>query len=200
MDAGNWIALLLGVGTLVLGAFNTYAQWPHKEAKTQFKNPVIWNAILCAVVVIAVGYDIYDRSRQRHIENVLAWGGLGESYYMTIATHELQGSAKTMRLMLVVRPAILGVDPMTDGNIGKSGLYTIAGANVTLAVPMNTPLRMVPQSLNLMDYNAVLLPLGTGPERIRTLADVLDLGGKIFEARATSVMAGPAIPNFSEPK
>jgi hypothetical protein len=150
--------------------------------------------VLTAVVVGAIGYDIYDRHHQIHSENVLAWGGLGDNYYMTVATREFQDQAKTTRLMLIVRPAIMGADPMTDANIGKSNLYTISGPVVTLTVPTSTPLRMVPLQPNMMDYNAVLLPLGVGPERIRTLGDVVDLGGKILEGRATSVMAGPPVP------
>jgi hypothetical protein len=55
-----------------------------------------------------------------------------------------------------------------------------------------TPLRRVPNQLNLIDYNVVLLPVGIAPERIRTLADVVDLGGAIYATRAASVMAGPA--------
>jgi hypothetical protein len=196
MDAGNWIALLLGVGTLMLGAVNSYVQWPHKTGDTPqptSHRSLILMAMLSAVVVGAVSYDIYDRHHQLHRENVPSWGGIGENYHMIVATHELQDQTKTMRLMLIVRPSLLGADPMADTNIGKSGSFTISGASVALAVPANTPLRMVPNQLNVLEYDAVLLPLGIGPDRVRTLADVIDLGGKIFETRGTSVMAGPPL-------
>jgi hypothetical protein len=193
MDAGNWVTLLLGIGTLTLGAFNAYSQWPQKagDASAQPNRPLILMALLSAVVVGAVGYDVYDRHHQVHREDVLSWGGVGDSYYMILATHSLLDQAKAMRLMLIVRPNILGTDRMTDTNMGKSGLFTISDPTVALALPTNTPLRMVPNQLNFLEYNAVLLPLGVGPDRVRTLADVVDLGGKIFETRASSVMAGP---------
>jgi hypothetical protein len=193
MDAGNWIALVLGLGTLILGGLNTYAQWHTKSKTSSPRAPVISMVALTAIVIGAVGYDIYDRHHQVRSERVLSWGGAGTDYHMTVSTRELQDKAKSMRLMLIVRPVILGADPVTDVNIGKSGLYTIAGPVVTLTVPMSTPLRMIPLQPNLMEYNIVLLPVGIGPERIRTLADVTDLGGSVFEGRGTSVMAGPAL-------
>jgi hypothetical protein len=195
MDAGNWITLLLGMGTLTLGAATTYAQWPRRigSGKRSSSRPAVLIACLSAVVVGAVAYDIYDRRHRTHLESVLSWGGVGDKYHMIVSTHDLQGLAKTQRMMLIMRPVLLGADPMTDTNIAKSGLFTIAGPAITLAVPSNTPLRMVPNQPNLIDYNAVLLPIGVGPERIRTLADVVDLGGAVYATRATSVMAGPAI-------
>jgi hypothetical protein len=150
-------------------------------------------ALLSAVVVGAVGYDIYDRHHQVHRESILSWGAAGDNYHMAVATHEIQGAAKTHRLMLIIRPNLMGTDPMTDTNIGKSGLFTIAGSVVVLALPTMTPLRMAPNQENFMDFNAVLLPIGVGPERIRSLADVVDLGGSIFQSRATSVRAGAPI-------
>lgn len=44
--------------------------------------------------------------------------------------------------------------------------------------------------VNCMEHNAVLLPVGVGPEPIRMLADVVDLGGAVF---ASSVIAGAPI-------
>src|ERR1700688_10965 len=112
---------------------------------------------------------------------------------MAVATRDIQGAAKTHRLMLITRPNLMGADPMTDTNIAKSGLFTIAGSVVVLALPTMTPLRMAANQVNLVDFNTVLLPIGVGPERIRSLADVVDLGGSIFQTRATSVMAGAPI-------
>jgi hypothetical protein len=103
MDAGNWIALLLGLGTLALGAVNTYAQWPRKAKRfrAQSARPVIIMGVLSAVVVAAVGYDIYDRHNQSRRENILSWGAAGDNYHMVVATHELQGLEKSHRLMLI---------------------------------------------------------------------------------------------------
>jgi hypothetical protein len=82
---------------------------------------------------------------------------------------------------------------MTDNNIGKSGLFTISGPAVAIALPTSTPLRMAPSQVNLMEYNAVLRPVGIGPERILSLRDVTDLGGRVFQSRASSVMTGPPL-------
>jgi hypothetical protein len=142
-------------------------------------------ALLSAIVVGAVGYDIYDRHHQIHRESILSWGAAGDNYHMAVATHDIQAAAKTHRLMLILRPNLMGSDPMTDTNIAKSGLFTIAGPVVVLAIPLTTPLRMAANQVNLMDFNAVLLPIGVGPERIKSLADVLDLGGSVFQSRAT---------------
>jgi hypothetical protein len=196
MDAGNWITLVLGLGTLALGAASAYAQWPRR---TDGSNPTSSNRVvalmlvLSVIVVGSVAYDIYDRHHQVHHDTVISWGGAGTNYHMVVATHELQDVAKTQRMMMVVRPNLMGIDPLTDTNIGKSGLYTITGPAVTLVVPTNTPLRMVVNQPNIMEYIAVLLPVGIGPERIRTLADVIDLGGRIYQTRGSSVMAGSPI-------
>jgi hypothetical protein len=95
----------------------------------------------------------------------------------------------------------MGADPMTDTNIAKSNLFTIAGPVVVLAIPLTTPLKMAINQVNLMEFNAVLVPIGIGPERIKSLADVVDLGGRVFQARGTSVMAGAPIdtPNQGLP-
>ncbi len=201
MDAGNWITLLLGIGTLTLGAANAYAQWPRRtqDRKQSANRPVILMALLSAIVVGAVGYDIYDRHHQVYRDNVISWGAAGDNYHMVVATHDLQDLTKTHRMMMIVRPNIMGPDPMTDTNIAKSGLFTISGSAVTLAVPASSPLRMVPNQLNFMEYNAVLIPVGVGSDRIRSLADVLDLGGKLFERRGSSVMAGSPIDSSATP-
>jgi hypothetical protein len=194
MDAGNWIALLLGLGALTINALNAYAQWPGRseDGKRAPNHSVLLIALLSSVVLGAVGYDIYDRRHQVHRENVLSWGAAGDNYHMAVATHDVQAAANH-RLMLIIRPNLMGTDPMTDTNIAKSGLFTIAGPVVVLALPTATPLRMAINQVNLMDFDAILLPIGIGPERIRSLADVVDLGGSIFQTRATSVMAGAPI-------
>lgn len=186
---------MLGLGTLALGAVNTYSQWPRKARRgpSQSARPVIIMGVLSAVVVAAVGYDIYDRRTQVQRDAILGWGAAGDNYHMTVDTHELQGLEKSHRLMLLVRPQLIGTDRITDTNIGKSGLFTISGAAVTIALPANVPLRMVPNQVNFMEYNAVLLPVGIGPERISSLRDVTDLGGKVFQSRGSSVMAGAAL-------
>jgi hypothetical protein len=196
MDAGNWITLLLGLGTLGLGAGNLYAQWPRrteKETSAKSIRPTLFMIVLTVIVVGSVGYDIYDRRNQVHRESVVSWGAAGDNYHMAVVTQGLEEFAKTHRMMLILRPSLMGIDPATDTNIAKSTLYTISGSVVVLAVPAATPLKMVPNQLNFMDFNAVLLPIGIGPERIRSLADVTDLGGKVYQTRATSVMAGPPV-------
>ena len=74
MDAGNWITLLLGVGALTLTALNTYAQWPRRseDGKQTLSRSMLSIALLSAVVVGAVGYDIYDRHHQVHRESILS--------------------------------------------------------------------------------------------------------------------------------
>jgi hypothetical protein len=201
MDAGNWITLLLGIGTLTLGAANAYAQWPRltQDGKQSANQPVILMALLSVIVVGTVGYDIYDRHHQVYHDSVISWGAAGDNYHMIVTTLDLQDLTKTHRMMMIIRPSIMGADPMTDTNIAKSGLFTISGPAVALAIPVSTPLRMVPNQLNFMEYNAVLIPNGVGSDRIRSLADVVDLGGKIFQTRGSSVMAGSPIDASATP-
>lgn len=193
MDAGNWITLILGLGTLGLGLANAYAQWPRGTvtgSPTKINRAVVLMAALTAIVVGAVGYDVYDRNHQVQRDSVVSWGAAGTAFHMAVTTHDLQNAAKTQRMMLILRPVLMGSDPMTDTNIAKSGLFTISGPTVVLAISSLPPLLMAADQMNFMEFNAVLLPVGVGPERIRSLADVLDLGGRIYQTRATSVMAG----------
>ncbi|WP_315711646.1 MULTISPECIES: hypothetical protein [unclassified Bradyrhizobium] len=93
-------------------------------------------------------------------------------------------------MMLIIRPNLMGADPMTDTNIGKSALFTIAGPVVTLALPGRIPLQMVPNQINMMEFYAVRVPVGVTVDRIRSVGDVIDLGGTIVLRSGAAIMAG----------
>ncbi len=192
MDTRDWIVGISSLGALAVSALKLYADW-HKETEEGKVSRVSPLLIVCGLVIIVlsvVGYDIYDRRHPLVGPSLVSWGGDLNAYHMTVTTQGLLEYSKTHRLMLIIRPNLMGADPMTDTNIGKSALFTIAGPVVTLALPGRIPLQMVPNQINMMEFYAVRVPVGVTVDRIRSVGDVIDLGGTIVLRSGAAIMAG----------
>nr|WP_157872583.1 hypothetical protein [Bradyrhizobium sp. ORS 278] len=189
------------LGALVVSALKLYADWPKKteEGKVSRVSPLVVVCALAAVVLSVVGYDIYDRRQITAGPSLVSWGGDPNAFHMTVTTQGLQEYAKTHRLLLIVRPNLIGVDPMTDMNIGKSPLFTIAGPVVTLAIPGRVPLHMVPNQVNMLDFYAARVPVGVTADRIHSVGDIADLGGAIVLRAGAGIMAGPPVDQSPSP-
>jgi hypothetical protein len=102
---------------------------------------------------------------------------------MEINTKHLDMYKGNYKLMLIVGTPDPYVDTLADSNIEHSATYNITGERLTLAIRTSEKLRARAFSVSrgLINMAAVVLPEKISPEQIKTLSDVILLGG-IFVA------------------
>lgn len=204
LDIQTWIFIILGLGQFIYAAL-TYHRDRRRvmsQPTQQPKRPLVIIGLFMVLTWAAAGVDIYSRSHAASVAYgdlpIPAWGvNQPQTYYLVLDTRPLLQYADKNKLMLIVRVPYSDRDMMTDTVIEKSIAYTIRPGALTLAVPSQHILRFVLGVETPVEYDLVMVPASIGPDDIKSLGDVVRLGGKLLTSRGTAVTGAPPPPDKS---
>jgi multidrug transporter EmrE-like cation transporter len=123
------------------------------------------------------------------------WGISGNSIFAAIETDALINYEKTSRLMFISRVADHTIDGKLDKGIVKSGAFGIRGGalQIQAAMPDDFMKHAISASGGWLEFHVVMVPKGIQPEKIASLADVDNVGGRDLESRGYMIPA-PLVP------
>jgi len=119
------------------------------------------------------------------------WGIAGTTIFAAIETDPLIDHEKTSRLMFISRVADHTIDGKLDKGIVKSGAFGIRGGalQIQAAMPDDFMKHAINASGGWLEFHVVMVPKGTQPDKITSLADVNNVGGRDLESRGYMIPA-----------
>jgi hypothetical protein len=193
LEIQTWIFIVLAGGQLIYAALTYHgdrARIMENPGKPP-RRPIVIIGILMLLTWAAVIVDMYTRPRLTIAEaQIINYGMDGPVTYHAIVQLRNWVEYKTDKAVLITRTVFADKDRMTDEWIAKSVAYTIDNTQLTLVTVNKEQMRYAINIGNLIEFNFAVIPAHISPDQIRTLNDVVQLGGKLL---ATSVQGGVAI-------
>ncbi len=156
-----------------------------------------WVPIICvALVWAAVGIDYFTRP-EIAAAVLIDYGIDNQAQFHGVAQFRNWKDYQKFKGMLITRTVFADRDRMTDDWIAKSIAYTIDKPLIVMVAITKGEMRFAVNLPNLIEYNFVVIPAEISPAQIRTLGDVLTLGGKILAVNSQGGLMGapPAPPS-----
>jgi hypothetical protein len=159
-------------------------------------------SIAFPIAIAAYAFDIADRlgwiTLKEASDPILGWGVNNDTgtFWISVNSRPLLTYRNDYKIMEVIQIPFANVDKMTDMHIEKSVLYTITGGPMVVALTLSSPSHLgatwqniIPDKAQLLtNFTLVLVPSDLSPDQIRSLSDVLRLGGKIIGTGAENVV------------
>ncbi len=123
------------------------------------------------------------------------WGMSGNNIFVAIETGPLTDQQKTSRVMFISRVADHTINGKLDKDILKSGSFGIWGGTLQIKASMTESFmkHAVSAAGGWLEFHVVIVPKGTQPDKITSLADVESIGGRDLESRRYMI-SGPLVP------
>lgn len=113
------------------------------------------------------------------------WGISGNNIFVAVETDPLMDHQKTSRVMFISRVADHAINGKLDKGIVKSGTFGIWGGALQIEASMTDDFmkHAMNASGGWLEFHVVMVPKGTQPDKISSLADVDRVGGRDLESR-----------------
>ena len=163
-----------------------------------------WPLVLM-VLLLAANWGTYFATRSTvqvgNCKTLLSgWGMSGNNIFVAIETDPLLDHQKTSRVMFISRVADHKINGKLDKAIVKSGTFGIWGGALEIEASMTDD--FVKHAINAsggwLEFHVVILPKGTQPDKITSLADVDKVGGRDLENRGYMIPGAP-VPIAQQP-
>ncbi|HLJ27445.1 MAG TPA: hypothetical protein VKY85_12100 [Candidatus Angelobacter sp.] len=121
------------------------------------------------------------------------WGISGNNIFVAMETDPLMDHQKTSRVMFISRVADHAINGKLDKGIVKSGTFGIWGGALQIEASMTDDFmkHAINASGGWLEFHLVMVPKGTQPDNITSLADVDKVGGRDLESRGYMIPGTP---------
>lgn len=128
------------------------------------------------------------------------WGISGNNIFVAIETDPLLDHQKTSRVMFISRVADHTINGKLDKGIVKSGTFGIWGGALQVEASMTDDFmkHAIKASGGWLEFHVVIVPKSIQPDKITSLADVENVGGRDLESRGYMI-PGATVPAAQEP-
>jgi hypothetical protein len=155
--------IVLACGQLIYAAldYRNRAATMQINQISRRRHPTLVMALFMVFTWAAVAFDIYDRNSQPENYQMIveSYGNQPpKTYFMNVNTSLLQQYRNDHKLMLLVRAVFADVDRMSDTRIEKSAIYSIPGAQLTLALVGTGKMKLVALQVTQVEYDVIMLP------------------------------------------
>lgn len=175
---------------------------PEQSSTTPFRR--YWPLALMALLLGANWVTYFATRSTIQIGNcktlLSGWGISGNNIFVAIETDPLKDHQKTSRVMFISRVADHKINGKLDKGIVKSGTFGIWGGALQMEASMTDDFmkHAMNASGGWLEFHVVMVPKGTQPDKITSLADVDSVGGRDLESRGYMIPGAP-VPVAQQP-
>jgi len=167
---------------------------PEQASTTSFRR---YGPLALMVLLLGANWATYFATRSKlEVGNcktlLTGWGISGNNIFVAIETGPLLDHQKTSRVMFISRVADHTINGKLDRGIVKSGTFGIWGGASQIEASMTDDFmkHAISASGGWLEFHVVIVPKGTQPEKITSLADVDKVGGRDLESRGYMIPTG----------
>jgi hypothetical protein len=160
---------------------------PEQASTTSFRHN--WPLVLMVLLLGANWVPYFVTRSTLQVGNcktlLTGWGMSRNNIYVTIETDLLTDQQKTSRVIFISRVADHTINDKLDKDIVKSGSFGIWGGTLQIEASMTEDFmkHAIKASDGWLEFHVVVVPKGTQPDKITSLADVEKVGGRDLESR-----------------
>lgn len=171
---GWWILLIFGLGWFI-------ARWLQGPIRAQMPSWAV--AISLAIVAFLFGVLMAVKSSGEIPNVIVGWGGAPGRCTAVIDTSRLLSFKDDYKLALACGILDPSVDALQDKRLTISSLFTIVPGGVAIVATEERQHVDLPPNGAALAHYVILLPNDVPIDKIATLSDVTNLGGKIINPR-----------------